>query len=305
MTTRRAGIGFLLIAVVWGGTFPVVKQLVEAVPPHSLITARFGVAALLIAAAAWSRRTLWKRRLLPVGALIGIVFGLGYLFQTVGLQYTSAAKAGFITALNVVFIPVLAAVISGRRSTWLTWLGVAVATVGLAIMTIDWSAGLRPEFGDVIVLACAVMFALHIVLIDRFAGDFDPVLLTLVQLVTVAVLGLVTATIFEGGFVMPADAANIGRLLFLAVFATAAAVFTQVYLQKFTAPARVGLILSTEPVFAALFAWLLLHETLPATGWLGGVLVLAGVVVSEFETAPPRRTPVEVSDDGRGVERGG
>lgn len=326
VAARRAGIGFLLIALVWGGTFPVVKQLVEAVPPHSLIAGRFGVAAVLVAAAAWSRRSLWQRRLLPVGALIGLVFGLGYLFQTVGLQYTSAAKAGFITALNVVFIPVLSRFISGRRSTWVTWLGVAVATVGLALMTIDWSAGFRPEFGDIIVLACAVMFALHIVLVDRFAAHFDPVLLTFVQLVTVAVLSFVTASTVEGGFVVATDAANVGRLLFLAVFATAAAVLTQVYLQQFTTPARVGLILSTEPVFAALFAWLMLHETLPASGWVGGALVLAGVVLSEFETAPQAGdgeatkvadgaatglktavTPGDVgpADGGRGVGSGG
>lgn len=287
VSPRAAGVGFLLIALVWGGTFPVVKQLVEAVPPLSLLAGRFGAATLVLAGFALARRRAWRPQVLIAGVLIGVVFGAGYFLQTVGLQYTTASKAGFITALNVVFIPVLAKYISGRRSTWVTWLGVAVATLGLAVMTVDWSVGLRPETGDLFVLACAVMFALHIVLIDRFAGDFDPVLLTFVQVVTVTVLSFGAAHAFEGGFVLATDGANVGRLLFLAVFATAGAVLTQVSLQRFTTPARVGLILSMEPVFAALFAWLLLGETMTATGWFGGALVLAGVLLSEFGPSRP------------------
>lgn len=303
VSPRVAGVGFLLIAVVWGGTFPVVKQLVETVPPLSLLAGRFSVAALLLAGFALARRKAWRRGLLPVGMLIGVVFGSGYFLQTVGLQYTSASKAGFITALNVVFIPVLAKYITGRRSTWVTWLGVAVATAGLAVLSIDWSAGFQLEVGDVLVLACAVMFALHIVLIDRFAARFDPVLFTFVQFVTAALLSGGAATMFEGGIVVATDAANVGRLLFLAVFATAGAVLTQVYLQQFTTPARVGLILSTEPVFAALFAWFMLGETMAAAGWLGGALVLVGVLLSEFE--PTRPTPPSPLEPAGAVEAGG
>lgn len=288
VSPRMASLGLLLVAVVWGGTFPTVKQLVESVPPHSLLAGRFGAAALLLAAFAFARRRAWRPRLLLLGFFIGVVFGAGYLLQTIGLQYTSASKAGFITALNVVFIPVLARFISGRIAAWTTWLGVGVATAGLAIMTVDWSAGLRPELGDLFVLACAFMFALHIVLIDKFAADFDPVLFTFVQVVTVAVLSGLTATMFEGRVVLPADGPNIGRLIFLALFATAGAVLTQVYLQPLTTPTRAGLIFSTEPVFAALFAWLLLGEMMTTSGWIGGAFVLLGVLLSELEPPRPR-----------------
>lgn len=283
VTTRRAALGFLLIAIVWGGTFPVVKDLVEMVSPYSLVAARFGIAWLLLGLVALPRRRLWRPRLLASGALLGAVLWGGYFTQTFGLQFTTASKAGFITALNVVFVAVMAAVLSRRRTPMLTWLGVAVATVGLAMLTIDGTEGFHLQPGDAFVLLCAVLFAAHIVLVDRLAPTFDPVLLTWVQLGVVAVVAAMTALVFDGGIVGFGRPESMWPLLFLAVMATAGAVLMQVYLQKFTAPARVGLILSLEPVFAALFAWLLLGETLPLSGWIGGALVLAGVVLAELK----------------------
>lgn len=283
--TRRAALGFLLIAVIWGGTFPVVKDLVETVSPYSVVAARFGIAWVLLGFAALPRRRLWRPGLLGAGVVLGLVLWGGYFTQTFGLQFTTASKAGFITALNVVFVAVMAAVLSRRRTPLLTWLGVAVATVGLALLSVDWSEGFQLQPGDAFVLLCAVLFALHIVLVDRLAPAFDPVLLTWVQLGVVAAVASVTAFVFDGGIVGFDQPANWWPLLYLAVLATAGAVLMQVYLQRFTAPARVGLILSLEPVFAALFAWLLLSETLPLIGWAGGALVLAGVVMAELNPA--------------------
>src|SRR5690606_28492509 len=201
-------------------------------------------------------------------------------------QFTTASKAGFITALNVVFVAVMAALLSRRPTPLPTWLGVGLATVGLALLTVDWSEGFHVQPGDAIVLLCAVLFALHIVLVDRLAPAYDPVLLTWVQLGVVAAVASAAALVMDGGIVGFHQPENWWPLLFLAVLATAGAVLLQVYLQKFTAPARVGLVLSLEPVFAALFAWMLLGETLTTSGWIGGALVLAGVVLGALGPLP-------------------
>ncbi|HEY8418721.1 MAG TPA: DMT family transporter [Limnochordales bacterium] len=284
---RWAGVGFLLIAIVWGGTFPVVKDLVERVPPHALIAARFGLAWVALAGWAWQRRHRWEPGLQLAGALLGLVLWGGFLTQTLGLQYTSASKAGFITALNVVFVAVMASLFLGKRSGPLTWTGVALATAGLAVLSLDWSAGLRAEPGDLLVLLCAVLFALHIVLVDRFSPRFDPVLFAWVQMGTVALVSGCTAMAAHGGggLVGVAEPGSVLPLLYLGLLATAGALVAQVSLQRFTAPARVGLILSLEPVFAALFAWLLLGERLAPSGWVGGALVMAGVLLAEVDTA--------------------
>lgn len=274
-----------MIAVVWGGTFPVIKDLVERVPPHALVAARFGLAWLVLSGWAWRRRRQWRRGLLSAGVLLGLVLWGGFFAQTLGLQYTSASKAGFITALNVVFVPVLAMLLFGKRSGRLTWVGAAVATVGLAVLSLDWQTGLRPEPGDLLVLLCAVLFAGHIVLVDQYAPRFDPVLLAWVQTGLVALVSGASAWAVDGGLVGVFERASVMPLLYLGLLATAGALLAQVHLQRFTAPARVGLILALEPVFAAWFAWLLLGERLAPSGWAGGALVLAGVVLAELDTA--------------------
>lgn len=283
MATALPALGLLLIAIIWGGTFPLVKDLVDTVPPYSLLAARFGVAWLVLGAAAWLRRRHWRPGLARVGVFLGLLLWGGYFTQTFGLQFTTASKAGFITALNVVFVAVLAAVISRRPTPALTWVGVGVATVGLALLSVDWSERLSVQPGDLWVLVCAVLFAAHIVAVDRWAPSVDPVLVTWVQVGVVAAVSTGSAFLFDGGLIGLEQADSWGPLLFLALFATAGAVLLQVYLQRFAAPARVGLILSLEPVFAALFSWLLLGETLAPAGWIGGALVLLGVVMAELK----------------------
>lgn len=287
---RRSALELLLIAIVWGGTFPVVKDLVETVPAYSVVAARFGVAWALLGAAAAFRRDLWRPGLARAGLVLGAVLWGGFFTQTYGLQFTTASKAGFITALNVVFVAVLAAVVNRRATPRLTWLGVAVATVGLALLTLDWNEPFYLQAGDVWIIVCAVLFAAHIVLVDRVASSYDPVLLTWVQTGVVAAVSTAAAFAFDGGVVGFDRPQTWWPLMYLAVLATAGAVLLQVYLQRFAAPARVGLLLSLEPVFAALFAWMLLGETLPLQGWVGGALVLAGVVLAELKPEGAART---------------
>jgi drug/metabolite transporter (DMT)-like permease len=220
-----------------------------------------------------------KRTAAPL--LIGVALFAGYSFQTAGLHLTTPAKAGFITGLSVVIVPLFAALILRQPPSRNAWLGVGLAVVGLGLLTLQ--AGLGVEVGDLLVLCCAVAFAAHILLTGHYAPRYDPLRLTLGSLVTVAVLSGAAPLIFD----RPWDpAALTPSVLFAAaftgVFATSVAFVLQTQAQRFTTSTHTALIFAAEPVFAGLFSFLLIGEVLGAQQVLGAVLILAGMVVAEM-----------------------
>lgn len=292
------------VAAVWGGTFPVIKTLVGQVPPHTLLALRFTAAAALLLVPAWPRYASLQpeeRRVLGLeGMALGLCLWAAYFLQTAGLQFTTASKAAFLTALGVVLVPLLGALLFRYQPAPATWLGVGVATVGLALLSLPGGEGWLPSTGDLLVLLAAVAFALQVLLVDRWGHRHDPLLLTAVELVTVALLSVPAALTFERFPLRHPWSLWIG-LAYLAVPATALALWIQIRYQHQTDPTRVGIILSTEPVFGALLAWVFLGERMTSLGLAGAVLVLAGLLLTE---AGGRRPPGTVPDDGRGWGQG-
>lgn len=292
------------VAAVWGGTFPVIKALVGQVPPHTLLALRFVAAAGLLLVPAWPRYAALEPRARRVLALQGMVLGLclwaGYFLQTAGLQFTTASKAAFLTALGVVLVPLLGALFFRYQPSRTTWLGVGVAAAGLACLSLPGGEGWFPSHGDLLVLLAAVAFALQVLLVDRWGHRHDPLLLTAVELATVALLSVPAALAFEGFPLRHPWSLWVG-LAYLAVPATAVALWIQIRYQHHTDPTRVGIILSTEPVFGALLAWVFLGERMTLQGLAGAALVLAGLLLTE---AGGRRPPGPVPEDGRNWERG-
>lgn len=289
------------MTLIWGATFVMVKDAVSAFPVFSFMAIRF-----MLAAAALTPLVLWRRRQLaaasPTGPFAGMArlprvvlpalfiggaLAAGYAFQTFGLQLTTPAKAGFITGLQVVIVPLAAALLLRRSPKRNAWLGVGLAVVGLALLSLQ--AGLRIEAGDALVLGCAVAFAAHILLTSHFASRHDPLLLTLGQIVTVALLSGCAALLLDVPAVgWPALAAALsGQVLFAAAFtgllATAAAFGIQTVAQRFTTATHTALIFAAEPVFAGLFSFLLIGELLGMRQVIGCGLILAGMVVAEMK----------------------
>jgi drug/metabolite transporter (DMT)-like permease len=301
-----ADAALLLVTLIWGATFVMVKDAVSDFPVFSFLAIRFAFAtAALTPLLIWRRRQLAARapdgpfagtralraarlrRLVLASLLIGGALFAGYVFQTTGLKLTTPAKAGFITGLSVVIVPLGAALILRQSPSRNAWIGVGAATAGLALLSL--TADLRIEAGDLLVLACAFSFAAHILLTGHFAPRHDPLLLTLGQIVTVMLLSLAAALIFD---VRPDGlAALLGRLdgdvLFAAAFtgllATAAAFGIQTVAQRFTTATHTALIYAAEPVFAGLFSFLLIGEVLGPRQILGCALILAGMVVAEMK----------------------
>jgi drug/metabolite transporter (DMT)-like permease len=213
--------------------------------------------------------------------LVGLALFAGYAFQTFGLRETTPAKAGFITGLSVVLVPLGQAIFLRRPPRRNSIVGVALATVGLAMLSLQ--PDLSISRGDLLVLGCAVAFAAHILLVGRYAPDWPPLRLALVQIVTVAVLSSAAALLLERPIGWPP-----GNVWFAAAFtgllATALAFFVQSRAQQATSPTHTALIFAAEPVFAGLFSFLLIGEVLGLRQILGSALIVAGMLVSEFRT---------------------
>lgn len=219
------------------------------------------------------------------GALMGLALGAGYVFQTLGLERTTASNAGFITGLMVVLVPILQGLV------WRTWIrggalaGALLAAAGLYLLS-GGASGLR-LVGDGLVFLCAVSFAAHILLTSAHAGDHEASVLTFLQLATVAVMTTVLAV---GGalaglspaLALPREPSVLFSLAVTGVFASAAAFYVQTFAQKHAPPTRTAIILTMEPVFAGLFGYLLAGERLGLTGWIGAGLILAGMIATEL-----------------------
>ncbi len=301
-----ADLALLLVTLIWGATFVMVKDAVSAFPVFSFMAIRFALAA-----AALLPLTIWRRRLLaaanPTGPfasrrllsrgrlrrlalsslLIGGALFAGYAFQTWGLTLTTPAKTGFITGLSVVIVPLAAALLLRRAPSRNAWIGVALAMAGLA--TLSLTSDLHIEPGDLLVLGCAISFAAHILLTGHFAPRHDPLALTLGQIVTVAILSLAAALLFgmppagPPALVDQLDARALGAAAFTGLLATAAAFGIQTVAQRFTTATHTALIFAAEPVFAGLFSFWLIGERLGPRQVFGCGLILAGMVVAEMK----------------------
>jgi drug/metabolite transporter (DMT)-like permease len=266
-----------------------VKLAVERVGVFGFNGVRFVIAAIALGAVAGPRMRTLGRNGWRHGLLLGMALFAGYALQTAGLQLTRASNAGFVTGMFVVFTPLLGAVVLRRAPGWASVAGALLAFVGLSMLSLD--EGFTPRTGDVLVLGCAVAFAVHIVGLGAWSARHDPVALTVVQLVVVgvahtAVIPFVAAPARWDGYVVIA-------ILVTALIASAAAFWVQTAAQRVIPPTRTAVILTMEPVFAGLFGFVLLDERLAPRGWAGCALILVGMLVAELVGSAPPPVPPE------------
>jgi drug/metabolite transporter (DMT)-like permease len=295
LTQRRADLVLLLIAIIWGTTFTVVHQAVASFPPLALIALRFGCAALLMLPLLLRQGIRWRE--CQVGMWLGGLLFLGFATQTLGLQRTTPARAGFITGLNVALVPLFGLLV-GQRPAPRALLGVMVAIMGLAVLTwgcaLSWlgctlaAATTTQWLGDLLVLLCAVAFALHIVAVSRWATTLPVATVNTWQLIAAASLAGSTAFALERPIPTPSPGV-VGAALFLGIIATALVFALQLRVQRYTTATHTALIFALEPVFAAVFAWVWIGEALTGAVLLGGAIMLFGVVLAELP--PLRRRP--------------
>jgi drug/metabolite transporter (DMT)-like permease len=262
---------------VWGSTFVVVKDAVSRMPVMDFLAWRFAIAAIAIAVVRPRAVKRLDRRGKLLGVVLGLALGGGYIAQTVGLQHTSATISGFLTGLLVVFTPLCAAVALRRPPDRVTWLGVAMATVGLGAISLH---GFSIGYGEAITLLCALLFALHILGLGEWSSSYDAAGLAVMQLSTVAVLSIVCAA--PDSLAPPPDAKAWEAVVFTAIFATSVAFFIQTWSQARLPPTRAAVVLTMEPVFAGVFGVTVGGDHLGPRIIIGGLLVLAAMYTVEL-----------------------
>jgi drug/metabolite transporter (DMT)-like permease len=287
MTANRAAgwrvdLSLVFVALIWGATFVLVKRALDDISTLLFLTLRFifAVSALSLI----FRKELRKadlRRSVRGGVVAGCFLFSGYILQTFGLKYTTAAKAGFITGLYIPLVPLIGAVIYRKVPQTSEVLGIAAAFIGMAFMTIESSA-LKIGTGDLLVTACAVVYAFHILILGRFAPGSNVGVLTVTQIATGSVLGGATCWWVEPARVRWTATVWIA-LGVTSLLATALAFYLQTWAQQYSSPTRTALIFSLEPVFAWLASFLLTGEVLSGRGVAGAALILAGILLVELK----------------------
>lgn len=282
---RAAGLLLLLTPVIWGATFPAAKVALRHVSPWAFVawSRGLGLVAIAVVLLVWRPpREAWTRGLVPAGALLGSLMTAGYALQTVGIDHTSATNAGFITVLYVVLAPAGAALMGRHTPDRVDTACLALALAGLALLSIR-DGGLRS--GDLIVLASAAAFAGHIVAVDVLVERHAAAPLALAQMAASAVL---TAAIAVPAGPQAGEVASLWWIFVLTgVLGSGIAFSVQVLAQQSLSPVRASILLAAEALVAALVAAVWLGERLSARAWIGALVVLAAIAVSELH---PRRT---------------
>jgi len=279
MKRWQADLALGFVALIWGSTFVLVQNALDAVDPITFVAYRFFMASALLIALFFRRARSITRADMLAGGLMGMWLAGGYIFQTIGLQSTTTAKAGFITGLSVVIVPLLATILLRRPPGRAATVGIITATVGLAVLSLN--EDLRVESGDLWVLACALMFALHIITVARFSPRHDSIRLSVAQIAAVAFLATGGAFVFETPSIdLPLE--SWGAIVFTGIVATALVFSVQVYVQRFTTPTHTALLFSLEPVFAAFFGWWWASESLGEKELAGCGLILVGMIIAEL-----------------------
>jgi drug/metabolite transporter (DMT)-like permease len=278
-------LALIAVTAVWGVTFVQVKDAVELYPLFAFLAVRYAIATGALALVGGKRvRTLGGPGLVA-GAVVGVLLGLGIGLQTAGLERTTVSSTGFITGLYVVLTPLFGLALFRTRVGLEVWLGVALAVVGLAMLS---GVHVGSPGGNLLVLASTTAQALQIVMVERYAPRYDATALTLVQMAACFV-GFLAIAVALGELEVPRGWTVWGALIVTGVFASALAYLIQVWAQRRLSAARIALVFSLETVFAGLFGYWLSGDRLGWLGWGGCAVIFAGIVVAEPAAAQTLR----------------
>ena len=286
-TSLLATLALLAITAAWGSTFFLTKDLVTRVPVLDYLAVRFAIATLavfLIFPKAVGRLSPQTRR---SAVVLGLLYGVAQMLQTTGLTTTAASVSGFVTGTYVVATPIFAALLLRHRIGAITWGAVALAMVGLGVLTLS---GLSIGYGEALTFVSALLYALHIVGLGAWSNALEAMGMTIIQLAVITVVCFV-ATIPDG-VVLPSTTGDWAAVLYMALVAGALTMAGQTWAQAHLPPTRTAIIMSMEPVFATFFAVLLGGESLTIRMLIGGALVLAAMLIVEI--TPRRKIEAEV-----------
>ncbi len=270
---------FLLIlgTFFWGATFVIVKDAITSIDLYSFLFWRFLISGLFLIPFFINRIKKLKSREIIFGIILGIVLALGYIFQTIGLKYSTPSKTAFITGISVVIVPVLSSIKLKKMPDIFTLTAVIISGIGIYFMTV--TSGISFMSGDMWVLLCAVFFALQIVMVSDITKKYSAANITVIELITVAIISLFSSFVF-GRISVPETWKLWAGIVFCAIFATSFIFIVQSKFQKRMSDSKAAIIYSFEPLFAALTAYFVYHEHLTVRIIVGGLLIFFAMLIA-------------------------
>lgn len=275
---------FLLsAALIWGLAFVFQRSSMEHIGPFTFGAFRYGLSALVLMPFALKKRdkslTITKDRTIRWGLVCGLFLFAGTSLQQMGLVYTTAGKAGFITALYIVVVPLMGGIFLKKQVSLQSWICVMLATVGFYLLSIR--SGFHIELGDFIVFVGVFFWAGHILVVDGAVASMEPLLLSMTQMVVASALSLVMALVFETISLASLKDALI-PILYTGIFSGSIAYTLQMYGQRHTEPTLASLIMSLESVFAVAASYLILKEVLSLQEALGALVIFLAVILAQI-----------------------
>ena len=272
-------------ALIWGSSFFMMKNAIDVIAPHILLGLRFTIGCVLLSLIFCKKLKHINRDIVKKGALAGLFLFLAYSTQTIGLTDTTPGKNAFLTAVYCVIVPFLYWVVNGTKPRRTHFAAAALCLSGIGLVTLTQ---FTIRFGDALTLVGGFFYAAHMVAIARFSKGKDPVLLTIIQFATAAVLSWIVGLNFES-FPTHIGADVVRELIYLSVFATAGALLLQNIGQKYTHPSTAAIILSLEAVFGVLLSVIFYGEQLTLRLMCGFVLIFVAIIISEMDFSSFRK----------------
>ncbi|QQS35055.1 MAG: DMT family transporter [Ignavibacteriales bacterium] len=284
----------VLTTVIWGATFTIIKTALEDVSPMVFISMRFALASLILIPFIPKVFKNISKPTLIGGLILGLLYFIGFTIQTVGLNYTSATKSGFITGTFVVLTPLFQVMIERKAPGRGTMLGVVLVFIGLILLSskgdsiigIFTELGNNLNIGDVLTFICAIFFALYIVYLDIVSKKFDYMPLVFIQVFLTAIGGFISIGLFAATGIEQIRFTMNDNLIFAiaytAILATVVTTILQTRFQKTVTPTKAAVIFSLEPIFAAIIAFIVLNERISNFGFIGCIFIFGGLLASEL-----------------------
>ena len=275
-----SNIGLVFVAIIWGFAFIAIKFTVGSIPPFYTISFRFTIASIALVVIFFNKLKQIKKHELIEGIIIGVFAYSGYLLQNIGLEYTTASNSSFLAVTDVVMVPFLYWFISKNKPDIYQISAGIFVMIGVGLLTLK--ENFTMSYGDLITLFGTLGFSMHMIFIDKYTEKTDPMILVIIQILTCAILGNVTAFCVEG----PYDFDNLTKLsifgiLFLGFISTLITLSLQNICQKYTKPVNAALILSSQTIFATLFAITILGEVLTQKMIFGCILIFIGIILCQ------------------------
>lgn len=273
----QANFLIVLVALFWGSTYFLTKMAVEELEPFNLTALRFGTAFIITALFFFKRIRNADRTVIKYSIILGVLAVIAVLSMTFGVQYTTASNAGFLISLSVVMIPLISVVVLKKKIKAKLLLSVVLATIGIVCLTLNEQLTINK--GDILCILCATSFAVQVLIMERIPKTADSVAIGALQLGITAVVNFILSFFLEN-FTVPSDLKVWGVIVILGVFCTAFCYIIQIYALKNTSAIQARIILSLEPVFSAIFAYIFLGELLSKQGYIGAILLFISVILA-------------------------